>query len=112
MCILSNVGDWGRQQIWPQLPSVPDWQIYYQQLPLPDERDAQIERLKKELEKYKKFQALMEAAKEMDAVAGTPDCESPEKTDWIKDLDERMKKVELRLSEHAVMIADHTHTII
>ena len=101
MCIVSYVGDYGRKNIWQQLPQVFPDSIY--QPFTTDVKDLEIKRLKEELEKYKKFQALMEAAKQMDAVAGTPDCESVEKTAWIKDLDERMKKIEAALAEHRLL---------
>lgn len=99
MCVVSNIGDYGRRQLWPQLPQIPFPDYIYKQFDQ-DPKDAEIKRLTDELEKYKKFQALMEAAKQMDAAAGTPDCESAEKTDWIKDLDARMKEVERVLAEH------------
>jgi hypothetical protein len=102
MCIVSYIGDYGRRDLWPQLPVQPIPDYILQQIG-PDPKDAEITRLKQELEKYKKFNALMEAAKQMDTAAGTPDCESPEKTAWIKDLDERMKKIEEALADHKLL---------
>jgi hypothetical protein len=47
----------------------------------------------KKLDKLKK---LIEAAKEMDAEMGEPDCEDPKKTKWMREIEERLGKLETK----------------
>jgi hypothetical protein len=89
MCAVSQISDYGRKHLWRELPQLVPFNP-----PGPDWRDAEIARLRSELEKYAKFQEAVEAARRLDVATGQPDCPDPEKAKWLESLDARMKQIE------------------
>lgn len=83
MCVVSNIGDYGRQQ-WPQpwktIPLEPgSW---------PSDTPSR--------EAWDEYKDLIEKAKEFDQKTGQPECESEEKTAWMKDMEDRISQLEQR----------------
>jgi hypothetical protein len=79
MCVYSNIMGYGQRWLEPYVP-VPN-QPYIYSPPLPDITDEQI----------RKFEKLLELAKEFDDLTKQPDCESIEKKKLLKDLAEKLK---------------------
>jgi hypothetical protein len=84
MCIVSNVGDYFRENLPKQYPYIGPWtdpmpgiHSWPVAAPTKEEFDA----LKKQVEALKK---LLEAAKIYDEVANEPDCSVDEKVEFIK----------------------------
>jgi hypothetical protein len=82
MCAVSNMGDWGRQQWWPNYPYTP--------LPIavPDPV------------LWKKYMDLVEAAKKFDTDTKQPECEDPEKTAWFKEMEKRVAELEKKVAKY------------
>jgi hypothetical protein len=47
-------------------------------------------------EAYKLLQDIMERMKKLDEKLGLPDCEDPKKAEWMKSVEQRIKKLEKR----------------
>ena len=82
------ISDYGRQRIWPdqEFYRYPNQPTY---IPNPQE----------EAEKIKKFKELLDKAAEMDKKAGQPNCEAPEKIEFIESLELRLLELEKQLKE-------------
>ena len=89
MCTVSMMGDQYRK-VWPDpyiIPQMP----YYPPQPgttitfTPTKEETALDLLEQ----------LMALAKKLDKVLGLPDCEDPEKTEWIKEVRERVRKHEI-----------------
>lgn len=87
MCVVSNIGDYYRPNRWPpfygptpQWPSPPS-------PPRPNPNDWTAEQIRK-------FLDLIKQAREFDKSIGDVDCEDPIKTAWMKDIEERLTKLE------------------
>lgn len=108
MCVVSNIGDYGRKQYWPN--PFDDWQKWPSvapvspanpkvvPLPIPDfpYTPTPVD-WEKELQRMKEFQELIEKARKYDEMTNEPDCEDPQKTDWLKDLEARVEFLEKNL---------------
>jgi hypothetical protein len=46
--------------------------------------------------KMRKLRELMDKAREMDDLMGEPQCEDPNKTAWMREIEERLKKLEVK----------------
>lgn len=87
MCVVSNIGEyykphWGIEPA-PALLGVPAFPSYPQR---PDWTEERIRKLRE----------LIDKAREMDALMGELDCEDPEKTAWMQQIEERLKRLEQR----------------
>lgn len=80
MCVVSNIIGAG-QQIWPSPNTYTPW---YAQPPGPTP------------EQWAAFQELVEKARKFDELAGQPDCEDPQKTEWMRQIEERLAQLEER----------------
>lgn len=83
MCVASNIGDYYKPH-WPQFDPPKIW---------PDLTPAKPINPWSE-EKMRKLMELIEKAREMDKLMGEPDCEDPAKTAWMKQVEQRLKKLE------------------
>jgi len=89
MCVVSMIMDHGGRR-WPNpapdaapaVPPIPAWQFPPPPSPFPSEQEI------------KEFRDLLEQAKKIDKVTGQPDCEDPEKTDWMEEMEKRVSALE------------------
>lgn len=91
MCVVSNIGDYYRQHH-PEWPKVDPWEPYGpipKQTPEQDPKDV--------AEAMRKFRDLIKAGEEADKAAGDGDCEKGEVKDYIKQVLERLDKIEKRI---------------
>lgn len=87
MCVVSNIGDYYRPNRWPPFDDLtPKWPALPSP-PRPDPNDWTAEQIRK-------FLDLIKQAREFDKAIGDVDCEDPNKTAWMKDIEERLKKLE------------------
>lgn len=71
MCVVSMIGD------------------YYQpKFPKPEKTD---------IEKLREIMDLIEKAREYDELNKQPDCVKPEFDEWVRDIEERLEKIEKKL---------------
>lgn len=83
MCVVSNIGDYGRGVPWPNVPNQPPQpQPVYPQTPAWDR------------ETFEMFKELLELGRKWDKQAGQPDCDVPDKLDWMEEVERRLKKLE------------------
>lgn len=96
MCVVSNVGDWGRDSLPKKFPDIwPDNVQIYPHIVGPSQRE--FDELRREVEKIKD---MLKKAKELDEAMGLPDCKMDEKLEFLRnaaklvgvDLDEVFKK--------------------
>ena len=83
MCTVSNIGDYGRQQWWPTYPV-----------------QSTIPTVIPDVETWKKYMELVEAAKKFDRETKQPYCEDPEKTAWFKDMEKRVAELEKKAAKY------------
>ena len=81
MCVVSMLSDWGHRQ-WPSYPPI-----------LPSYVPTYIGPSREEWEEFKE---LLKKATKFDEVSGQPDCVDPKKQEWMKEIEERLKKLEGR----------------
>ncbi len=93
MCAYSAISDWGRDR-WIPVP-----QPYYPQPynPPPTTTGGTTTNTGVTItrEQWEKFQKLLAAAKDFDDKTGQKDCESAEKTAWMKEIEDRLNELEL-----------------
>ena len=87
MCAVSQISDYGQRRF-PQT----DW--WPNQIPQGTTDPHILEELRQQREMLEKFMKLVEAAKVFDAVAKEPDCEDPAKADFIKQVEDRLQRIE------------------
>ena len=92
MCVYSAISDWGRDR-WgdhtgfiPRDPGPNQAPVYPTTVPsVPTVTITQSD--------WDAFKCLLDAAKKFDDVTGQPDCESAEKTAWMKEIEEKLAKL-------------------
>jgi hypothetical protein len=113
MCVVSNVGDMGRD-MWPkpwdnQPWANPPWKTepmprpYEKPVPMPG-IDYPIPNLPKPYtgptrEQFEEFLKLLRAARDFDKATGQPNCEQDEKVKWIRELAEFLGVDPAKVSE-------------
>lgn len=81
MCVVSNIGDYYR----PRFPDLDKLAPFpHAGLPGPPLTDEQV----------KAIQKLIDAARVADKAMGDANCEDPDKTAWMADIEERVKRLE------------------
>ena len=88
MCVYSAISDWGRSTFTP-VTQPPTW-VYP---PPPDNAAPAKPTVTLTKADWDAFKRLLDAAKKFDDVTGQPDCESAEKTAWMKEVEERLAKL-------------------
>ncbi len=102
MCMVSNVYDYGRG--WWDQWNPPQ---YPQTVPLPfvltppPTKQPTLDDLKAFIEEFKK---LVAAAEEFDRKTGQPDCEDQQKSAWMREVEERLKKLERSAHNHPLEV--------
>jgi hypothetical protein len=80
MCIVSNVGDWGRDELPKRFPDWLPQSPADKWTPTPPSRE-EFDRLRKEIEELK---AMLKKAKELDKAMGLPDCQMESKIEFLR----------------------------
>jgi hypothetical protein len=78
MCSVSMIYDYGRQ-VWPT-PTVTPPPVVINPPPT--------------YEQWQAFLELVEKARQFDEITGQADCEDPEKAEWAKGIEDRLKALE------------------
>lgn len=78
MCVYSAISEWGRNTFNPHA---------FPQVVPPTTVNITMEQ-------WKEYLKLLEAAKKFDDATGQPNCESEDKTAWMKEVEDRLKAIE------------------
>jgi len=88
MCTVSMVFDYGRR-VWPEpYPAPPPFSPwpFPNVAPSPDPLPTK--------EEWEAFWELVEKARKFDELTGQPDCEDPQKSEWVKAIEARLDRLE------------------
>lgn len=84
MCVVSNMGDYGRTV---PLPNTQPWTP----TPTPAPQPAVPPWTR---ETFEMFKEMLELARKFDRESGQPDCDVPDKLDWMKEVERRLEELE------------------